>query len=151
MLVLHTDNWVVKQQVCGLRHLTGEEVARLLVGILSAELGVTHMQFFGSCNVAQSICQSVAMSIVSILYNHLFDVRCFSHSLDHVGEQMATPTLDTFTKVWIGMFSYSPKTRLAWSTQTGEDYDLQQQYAGAKLKSSIRFTVALKICASYWR
>ena len=32
---------------------------------------------------------------------------------------MQTPVLDLFIKGWIGMFAHSPKTRLAWTTQTG--------------------------------
>ena len=42
----------------------------------------------------------------------------FSHTLDHVGEKMYTPVLDQFAKVWTGMFSRSPKSKLAWRTKT---------------------------------
>ena len=31
---------------------------------------------------------------------------------------MKTPVLNKFMKCWIGMFSRSPKTKLAWKTQT---------------------------------
>lgn len=62
---------------------------------------------------------SVAMRTLSILYNRVFDVGCFSHTLDHVGERMSTPLVDEFFKNWIGMFSRSPKTRLAWQRRTG--------------------------------
>ena len=47
------------------------------------------------------------------------DVACFSHTLDHVGEQMNTPILDELYKAWIGMLSHSPKTRLIWRLKTG--------------------------------
>lgn len=64
---------------------------------------------------------SVAIHTLSILYNRVFDVGCFSHTLDHVGERMSTPLVDEFFKNWIGMFSRSPspKTRLAWQRRTG--------------------------------
>ena len=62
---------------------------------------------------------SVAMRTIAVLYPCMFDVGCLSHTLDHVGERMQTPVLDLFIKGWIGMFAHSPKTRLAWTTQTG--------------------------------
>lgn len=62
---------------------------------------------------------SVAMSTIRVLYNRIFDVGCFSHTLNHVGEHMNTPVLNDFIKTWINMFSHSPKTRLKWTTLTG--------------------------------
>ena len=54
-----------------------------------------------------------------MVYNQMLDVGCFSHTLDHVGERMRTPILDEFIKPWISLFAHSPKSRLAWRTQTG--------------------------------
>ena len=62
---------------------------------------------------------SVAMRTVSILYNQVMDIGCFSHTLDLVGEHMKTPILDDFIKSWVSLFSHSPKSRLLWRTQTG--------------------------------
>ena len=61
----------------------------------------------------------VAMRTISVIYNQMMDVGCFSDTLDHVGEKMKTAILDEFTKGWISLFSHSPKSRLAWRTQTG--------------------------------
>jgi len=61
---------------------------------------------------------AVAMRTVSVLYNHMFDVGCLSHTIDHVGEHLSVPVLNDFIKGWIGIFSHSPKTRLAWRTLT---------------------------------
>ena len=49
----------------------------------------------------------------------MMDIGCFSHTIDLVGERMKTPVLDAFSKGWIGLFSRSPKARLAWHTLTG--------------------------------
>ena len=62
---------------------------------------------------------NVAIRTLGILYPNLFDVGCFSHTLDHVGEKLQTPLLDEFAKSWINMFSRSPKSKLAWKSQTG--------------------------------
>ena len=44
---------------------------------------------------------------------------CFSHTIDHVGEKIKTDILDEFVKGWIGLFTCSPKTKLAWKETTG--------------------------------
>ena len=62
---------------------------------------------------------NVAMRTISVVYNQLMDVGCFSHTLDHVGEKMITPVLEEFIKAWISLFAHSPKSRLLWRTQTG--------------------------------
>ena len=61
---------------------------------------------------------NVAMRTISVLYNSMIDIGCFSHTLDRVGENMNTPILDKFTKHWISLFSHSPKVRLAWRSRT---------------------------------
>ena len=116
------DDWIVKQRVGRLmllaKSLTGEEVARLLIQALSTELGISSQLIIAAMHDRASV-NSVAMRTVSVVYNRVFDVGCISHTLDHVGERMNTQVLDVFVKSWIGMFSRSPKTRLAWATQTG--------------------------------
>lgn len=62
---------------------------------------------------------AVAMCTVSVLYNRLFDVGCLLHMIDCVGEHLSVPVLNDFIKGWIGIFSHSPKMRLAWTTLTG--------------------------------
>ena len=113
------EKWKIQQRVCRLMLLTksmsGEEVARQLVTVLSTDpssLVIATARDRASVN-------NVAMRTVSVIYDQLLDIGCFSHTLDHVGERMRTPNLDTFTKAWISLFSYSPKSRLLWQTQTG--------------------------------
>ena len=65
---------------------------------------------------------SVAMRTLSIVFPNVLDIGCFSHTLDHVGENFKTPILDEFIKVWINMFLRSLKTKLLkllWQTKTG--------------------------------
>ena len=40
------------------------------------------------------------------------DVTCYFHTPDTVGEQF-------IIRLWISMFSHSPKVRLSWNDQTG--------------------------------
>ena len=41
---------------------------------------------------------NVATRTISIIYNQMLDVGCFSHTLDHVDERMRTPISDEFAK-----------------------------------------------------
>ena len=41
------------------------------------------------------------MQTVHVLYSKDFDIGCFSHTIDHVGEMFNTPVLKEFTSAWI--------------------------------------------------
>ena len=62
---------------------------------------------------------NVAVQTLKIVFPLMFNIGCFSHTLDHVGEKLKTPILDKFVSGWINIFSRSPKTKLAWKTETG--------------------------------
>ena len=116
------DDWQIKQQVCRLmlvaKSMTGEEVAHQLIAALSTELSIQANHVVAFMRDRASV-NNVAMRTVSVLYNSMIDIGCFSHTLDHVGENMNTPILNEFTKHWISLFSHSPKVRLAWRSRTG--------------------------------
>ena len=46
-----------------------------------------------------------------------FDIGCFSHTIDHVGEKFNTPVLKEFTSDCIS-FSHAVQQKLAWKSQT---------------------------------
>ena len=94
--------------------MTGEAVARQIITALSIELGIASYLVVASMRDCASV-NEVAMRTVSILYNQIIDVGCYTHSLDHVGEHKKTPILDEFSTSWIG----SVKAWLSWRTQTG--------------------------------
>ena len=82
---------VCKMMLLG-KSLTGEEVATQLITSLSTELSIPqHLVVKGRASV-----NDVARRTISVLYNNMMDVGCFSHTLDHVGENMNTPILEEF-------------------------------------------------------
>ena len=105
MIVLHyVDNdWVIKR-VCRLmllaNSITDEEVARQLITTVATELSIAPNIVLEAMRDCASV-NDVATRTISIIYNYMLDVGCFSHTLDHVGERMRTPILDEFAKVWI--------------------------------------------------
>ena len=129
------ENLNIQQRVVRLmllaKSLTGEELARQLIVCLSTELGISSDMLLASMRDRASV-NSAAMRTLSIVFPKVFDIGCFSHTLDHVGEHLKTPILDEFMKVWIGMFSRSPKTKLAWKTKTGLHLHLIQPLGGGR-------------------
>lgn len=65
-----------------------------------------------SCNGAR-----VNNVTLSVVYDHMLDIRRFSHMLDPVGDKMTSPILDDLIKGWISPFSHSCKARLAYSLE----------------------------------
>lgn len=63
---------------------------------------------------------SVAMRTFSVISSNVLDVRCFSHTLDLVGDKFVTPTLSGFTSHWISLFVHSLKTQDLWKRKTGK-------------------------------
>ena len=96
-----TDDWVIKQEVCQLmlltKSLTGEEVARQIISVISTEMGISSDLVVGAMHDRASV-NKVAMRTVKVIYQNLLDVGCFSHTLDRVGEYMKTPILDEFLR-----------------------------------------------------
>ena len=122
MLRFVDNDWHVQQRVCRLmllaKSMTGEELARQLITAISTELGIASNLVVAAMHDGAAV-NVVAMRNVSILYDGLMSVGCISHTLDHVGEKMKAPILEEFTKLWISLFSHSPKTRVMWRTLTG--------------------------------
>ena len=81
------------------KSLTGEEVARQIISVISTEMGISSDLVVGAMHDRASV-NEVAMRTVKVIYQNLLDVGCFSHTLDRVGEYMKTPILDEFFKVW---------------------------------------------------
>ena len=65
--------------------------------------------------------KDVAICTISINYSKMFDIGCFSHTLDHVGEKFNIPVLKEFISAWIKLFSRSPKNKIVWKSMTGID------------------------------
>ena len=116
------DNWKIEQRHIHLqllaKSLTGEEIAREIISALSTSYSIESSRLL-ACMRDGASTNSVAVRTLSILYPNLFDVKCFSHTLDRVGEHYDIPVLNQFTTAWVSMFSHNPKARLCWREQTG--------------------------------
>ena len=86
VVVRYMDDWTIKQQVSRLmllaKALTGEELARQLITVISTELSVPPGLIVAAMRDRASV-DSVAMRTIGVIYNNMMDVGCFSHTLDH--------------------------------------------------------------------
>ena len=62
------------------------EIARQIITALSTELGIASHLVIAAMRDRASV-NEVAMRTVTVLYNRILDVGCFSHTLDNVGGQ----------------------------------------------------------------
>ena len=122
VVVRFMSEWSIEQRLVRLEFLlksvTGEELARELISILSVTLGVESHMLLGVMHDRASV-NSAAMRTVRVMYPHVLDIGCISHTLDLVGGKFKCPSLHLFFTLWISLFSHSPKVRALWKEETG--------------------------------
>ena len=77
--------------------MNGEELAHQLLSTLSVDFSISPSSLLAAARDRASV-NNVAIRHLKILYPNLVDIGCFIHTLDHVGEKMATPNLEKFMK-----------------------------------------------------
>ena len=82
-----------------------------MLTVLSTELGVGSTKLLACIRDRASV-NDKAMRTIGIMYPGVIDIGCFSHTLDLVGTNFKTPTLDKFMKHWVKLFQQSCKARL---------------------------------------
>ena len=119
------DSFTIQQRLIRLQLLaktmSGEEIARELINVLSAQYSITSNKLVAVMR-DRAACNGVALRTIKIVYSSIIDVGCFSHTLDLVGSKFVTPCLSSFIVWWISLFSHSPKAMLLWKERTGQSY-----------------------------
>jgi hypothetical protein len=115
-------DWTIEQRLVRVqllaKSLSGEEIAREIITILSTSYSIESSRLL-ACMRDRTSTNGVAVRTLAILYPNMLDVKCFSHTLDRVGEHFDIPVLNEFISTWISMFSHSPKAHLCWRELTG--------------------------------
>ena len=115
-------SWTLEQRLVRIqllsKSMTGEEIARELIHVLSANYAIRQDQLIAAMRDRAAV-NGVAMRILAVVYPKVLDIGCFSHTIDRVGEHFKTPILSEFCTAWIMLFSHSPKAKLLWKQQTG--------------------------------
>ena len=117
------DDFVIKQRLVRFltltKSLTGEEIARELINVLSVEYSISSERVLASLRDRAST-NGVAMRTIQVVYPNMIDIGCYSHTIDLVGVKFCTPNLDSFIRLWVSLFAHSPRTRLWWKDRTGK-------------------------------
>ena len=101
------DSFNVRQQLICIRllskSLTEEEIAHELIHTLSVQYSISPDCLVAAMRDRASV-NGVAMKTVKIVYPKVFDVGCFSHTIDRVGEHFNIPILTEFVTNWLSLF-----------------------------------------------
>ena len=115
------DQWTVHQLLARLKVLAktvnGEELAVELIPVVP-----TFLQIKGDYVIAVrdgAAVNGAAMRILKAVYPKVFDVTCFFHALDLVGNRFELPTLDCFMQFWTRLFAHSCAANFKWKERTG--------------------------------
>ena len=60
------------------------------------------------------------MQTIKVVYPDKIEVRCYSHTIDLLGDKFYIPNLDSFICLWVSLFARSPWPRLWWKGRTGK-------------------------------
>ena len=99
--------------------LKREELAQSLMSCLAVDYHFGPTAIMGGMIDGASV-NGAALRQLMFFYPKLFDVVCFSHTIDNVGNHFEFKILDLFARYWISMFSHSYNARLVWRERTGQ-------------------------------
>jgi len=116
------DDWNIVQRliridICA-KAVNGDQLAQVLNECLSIEYGVRGDSLIAAMRDGASVNQA-ALNRIQFIFPKTFNVVCFSHTLDNVGNHFVIPNLTEFGNLWIRLFSQSHKAGLMWKELTG--------------------------------
>ena len=83
------DEWNIKQRLVRVKTLAksllGDEIARELIEVLSVRLSISSARLLAAMRDRASV-NGVAMRTLKIIFPHLVDIGCFSHTVNLAGE-----------------------------------------------------------------
>lgn len=116
ILVRFVDNdWNIVQRliridICA-KSVNGDQLAQVLNECLSLEYGVRGDSLIAAIRDGASVNQA-ALNRIRFIFPKTFNVVCFSHTLDNVGNHFVIPNLTEVGNLWIRLFSQSHKAGL---------------------------------------
>jgi len=97
--------------------MTGQEIARVLVDTLSREYAVAP-KYLLACMRDRAASNNVAVRFLKVMFTHMLDIGCFSHTLVLDGDKICIPHRSEFMLSWNSLFSHSVKAKVLWKEQT---------------------------------
>ncbi|KAK3721851.1 hypothetical protein QZH41_002279 [Actinostola sp. cb2023] len=106
------------------RSLNAEQLAQRLIQCLAVDYGITPPHLLAAMRDSAAV-NEAALRQIGFYFPNMFNVKCFSHTIDNAGKHFEFSVLDTFSRYWSTMFALSPAARLAWKTKTGTSMKLK--------------------------
>lgn len=79
------------------RDIHGKSVSIVFDGTTHmCEAFVVVLRYVDDWAIKQRVCRLMLMRTISVIFNRVMDMPCFSHTIDHVGQHMNTPILEEF-------------------------------------------------------
>ena len=111
------DDFIPTQRLIRLevlaKALKGDELAQRLMSCLAVKHNFGPNTIIGGVRDGASV-NGAALRQLKFFYSNLFDVVCFSHTIDYVDNHFVFRVLDSFSQYWIGLFAHSCNARLIW-------------------------------------
>ena len=85
--------------------MSGEEIARELINVLTAQYGVSTSKLVAAMH-DHAACNGVALRTIKVVYSSIVEVGCFFNTLDLVCSKFVTPCPSSFMVWWISLFSH---------------------------------------------
>ena len=99
--------------------LKGDELAQRLMSCLAVKHNFGPNTIIGGIRDGTSV-NGAALRQLKFFYSNLFDVVCFSHPIDNVGNHFEFRILDSFIQYWVSLFTHSFNALLLWKEKTGQ-------------------------------
>ena len=99
--------------------LKGVELTQKLMSCLAVKYDFGPNTIIGRIRDGASV-NGVALQQLKFFYSNLFDVVCFSHTIENVGNHFELRILDSFTQYWVSLFAHSFNAWLLWKEKTGQ-------------------------------
>ena len=99
--------------------LKGVELTQRLMSCLAVRYNLGLNTIIGGIRDGASV-NGAALQQLKFFYSNLFDVVCFSHTIDNVGNHFEFRILESFTQYWASLFTHSFNARLLWKEKTGQ-------------------------------
>ena len=105
-----------------MKSMTGDEIARAVIGTLLTEYGIHSEQVIGIMHDCASP-NNVSLRTMKVLYPNFLGIVCFLHTLNRVGEKFQAPCANDFATYWVSLFSHTSKPKFLWKKRTGLTVD----------------------------
>ena len=99
--------------------LIGVTTAREIYKIIMVKLGIEDEDNIAAFMRDRASVNDVAMDRLSGDFQCSEDIKCFSHTLDHVGDKFKCETLTRFWGKWLNLFSHSRRAKKIFNQVVG--------------------------------